>query len=86
MIVKKSETKPTEAQLPNGQKKTVKLEFTTYSIVDDEDMKELHDGIANGLEFISQIPVGERTYVTVRKVVPLKFQLHGGSLKNIPKK
>lgn len=86
MIVKKSETKPTEAKLSGGQKQTVKLEFVTYSIKDDEDMQELHDAIVEGIEFISQLPVGDVNYVTVRKVIPLKFQLHGGSLKNIPKK
>lgn len=86
MIVKQSETKPTEAKLPNGQKQTVKLEFTTYSITDDEDMAELHERMVEGIEMLSQIQVGDRTYITVRKIVPLKFQLHGGSLKNIPKK
>lgn len=86
MIVKKSETKPTTAQMQNGQKQTVKLEFVTYSIKDDRDMAELHDRIVEGIEFIGQVPVEDRTYVTVRKVIPLKFQLHGGSLKNLPKK
>lgn len=86
MIVKFTKSQPQKARLPDGSVQTGRLEFTTYKIASDSDMEELHEKIVEGIEFVSQVNVGNSTYVTVRKFQPLPFDLAGGSAKNLPQK
>jgi hypothetical protein len=77
--------KPFRANTQQGPK-MVKQILICHRIQNEDGVKEYMDLLNEGVEILTQFNLNDVQYFIVKKIQALPFDLHGGSLKNLPKK
>lgn len=70
-LVDKKLSGPVQAQLPNGQIKTVKIEYACFNVKNDKDAKELLEILSKGVD----VTAIAGTYIFYNKAIEQSLQV-----------